>query len=80
MDLPESSPWRTLERLRERRPLVHVITSFVAADLTANLLLAAGARVVMAQDKAEAEDFEPASAEVEIVEGGDAEAIVTLRR
>jgi hydroxyethylthiazole kinase len=39
--------------VRERRPLVHVITSFVAADLTANLLLAAGAR----QDKAEAEDF-----------------------
>ena len=49
--------WRTLRRLRERRPLVHVITNFVAADLTANLLLAAGARVVMAQDKAEAEDF-----------------------
>lgn len=53
----ESGPWRTLERLRERRPLVHAITNFVAADLTANLLLAAGARVVMAQDKAEAEDF-----------------------
>ena len=54
---PDFGPWRTLERVRERRPLVHVITSFVAADLTANLLLAAGARVVMAQDKAEAEDF-----------------------
>lgn len=52
-----SSPWRTLERLRERRPLVHVITSPVASDLTANLLLSAGARVVMAQDKAEVEDF-----------------------
>jgi hydroxyethylthiazole kinase len=50
-------PWRTLERVRERRPLVHVITSVVAADLTANLLLSAGARVVMAQDKAEVEDF-----------------------
>jgi hydroxyethylthiazole kinase len=53
----EAGPWRTLQGVRERRPLVHVITSFVAADLTANLLLSAGARVVMAQDKAEAEDF-----------------------
>ena len=54
---PAVGPWRTLRRLRERRPLVHAITNFVAADLTANLLLAAGARVVMAQDKSEAEDF-----------------------
>jgi hydroxyethylthiazole kinase len=53
----EAGPWHTLQGVRERRPLVHVITSFVAADLTANLLLSAGARVVMAQDKAEAEDF-----------------------
>ena len=52
-----SCPWRTLERVRERRPLVHVITSAVAADFTANLLLSAGARVAMAQDKAEVEDF-----------------------
>jgi hydroxyethylthiazole kinase len=52
-----SGPWRTLVRVRERRPLVHVLTSAVAADLTANLLLAAGARVVMAHDKAEVEDF-----------------------
>jgi len=52
-----SSPWQTLQEVRERRPLVHVITNFVAADLTANLLLSAGARVVMAQDKSEAEDF-----------------------
>jgi len=52
-----TGPWDSLRRMRERRPLVHVITSFVAADLTANLLLSAGARVVMAQDKAEAEDF-----------------------
>ncbi len=34
-----------------------MITSPVAADLTANLLLSAGARVVMAHDKAEVEDF-----------------------
>jgi len=52
-----SGPWRTLAGVRERRPLVHVLTSAVAADLTANLLLAAGARVVMAHDKAEVEDF-----------------------
>ncbi len=52
-----SGAWRTLERVRAQRPLVHVITSPVAADLTANLLLAAGARVVMAHDKAEVEDF-----------------------
>ena len=50
-------PWRTLERLRARRPLVHVITNRVAADLTANLLLAAGAKVVMAERLEEVEDF-----------------------
>ncbi len=53
----EASPGRTLRRLRERAPRVHVISNFVAADLTANLLLAAGARVAMAQDRAEVADF-----------------------
>lgn len=53
----ETGPWRTLERLRAQAPLVHVIGNFLAADLTANLLLAAGARVAMTQDKSEAEDF-----------------------
>lgn len=57
----EASPWRTLRRLRERRPRVHVISNFVAADLTANLLLAAGARVAMAQDRSEVADFVAAS-------------------
>ena len=37
--------------------MIHVIGNYAAADLTANLLLAAGAKVVMAQDKSEAEDF-----------------------
>ncbi len=38
----------TLTALRERGPLVHNITNFVAMDFTANLLLAAGASPVMA--------------------------------
>ncbi len=52
-----AGPWRTLARIRERAPLVHNITNFVALDLAANLLLAAGAQPVMARDTAEVEAF-----------------------
>lgn len=48
-----ASPTETLERLRERAPLVHCITNLVAMDTTANLLLAAGASPVMAHAKEE---------------------------
>lgn len=49
--------WRTLQRIRERVPLIHVIANFVAADLTANLLLAAGGTAVMTRRAQEVQDF-----------------------
>lgn len=39
--------------LREKRPLVHCITNYVTAGDTANMLLAAGASPIMADDPAE---------------------------
>ena len=51
------NPWRTLRRIRERGPLIHAIANFVAADLTANLLLAVGASATMAHRGEEVEDF-----------------------
>ena len=39
-----------LFRLREKRPLVHCITNYVTAGDTANMLLAAGASPIMADD------------------------------
>ncbi len=43
-----------LERLREMRPVVHSITNYVTAGDTANMLLAAGASPIMADDPADA--------------------------
>ena len=43
----------TIEALREKRPLVHCITNYVTAGDTANMLLAAGASPIMADDPAE---------------------------
>jgi hydroxyethylthiazole kinase len=51
------SPWQTLRRIREREPLIHAMANFVAADLTANLLLAVGASAAMAHRGEEVEDF-----------------------
>lgn len=39
--------------MREKRPLVHCITNYVTAGDTANMLLAAGASPIMADDPAE---------------------------
>ena len=50
-------PWQTLRALRERAPLVHNITNLVAMDLSANLLLAAGASPAMVHAPHEVEDF-----------------------
>lgn len=47
----------TLERLRERAPLVHNITNYVAMDLAANALNALGASPVMAHAEEEAGEF-----------------------
>lgn len=43
--------------LREKRPLVHCITNYVTAGDTANMLLAAGASPIMADDPAEAAEI-----------------------
>lgn len=42
-----------IEALREKRPTVHCITNYVTAGDTANMLLAAGASPIMADDPAE---------------------------
>jgi hydroxyethylthiazole kinase len=52
----ESEALVDLSRMRERAPLTHCITNFVAANFTANVLLAAGASpamVVAAEEVAE---------------------------
>ncbi len=43
--------------LREKHPLVHCITNYVTAGDTANMLLAAGASPIMADDPAEAAEI-----------------------
>ena len=42
-----------LDALRKRKPLIHCITNYVTAGDTANMLLAAGASPIMADDPAE---------------------------
>lgn len=46
-----------IERIRRTRPLVHCITNYVTANDCANLLLAAGASPIMADDPGEAEEI-----------------------
>ncbi len=48
--------YETLEAVRTRAPLVHNITNYLAMDLSANLLLAAGASPMMAHALEEVED------------------------
>ena len=43
-----------LEAVRQRAPLIHCITNYVTANDVANLLLACGARPIMADDPEEA--------------------------
>jgi hydroxyethylthiazole kinase len=49
--------YQNLERVRQRSPLVHNITNYVAMNLTANALLAIGASPVMAHAPEEVEDM-----------------------
>lgn len=49
--------WATACAVRERVPLVQCITNYVAMDVTANVLLAAGASPAMVHDQEEAADF-----------------------
>lgn len=46
-----------LEKLRERKPLIHNITNFVVMNYTANVLLAIGASPVMAHAQEEVEEM-----------------------
>ena len=52
-----STLWSPLLRLREQAPLVQCITNFVAMDVTANVLLAAGASPAMVHAVEEAAEF-----------------------
>lgn len=49
--------WRTVERVRERAPLVQSITNYVSMDVTANALLALGASPAMVHAEEEVADF-----------------------
>ncbi len=53
MDRPNEDLSAAIKALREKRPLVHCITNYVTAGDTANMLLAAGASPIMADDPAE---------------------------
>lgn len=55
-----------LERLRSTNPLVHVITNEVVQEITANVLLAAGASPAMVVGEGEVEDFVKAASAVSI--------------
>ena len=46
-----------LEAVRQRAPLIHCITNYVTANDVANLLLACGARPIMADDQEEAAEI-----------------------
>ncbi|PKU24700.1 hydroxyethylthiazole kinase [Telmatospirillum siberiense] len=52
-----SDLWPLVLSLRERAPLVQCITNFVAMDVTANVLLAAGASPAMVHATEEVADF-----------------------
>jgi hydroxyethylthiazole kinase len=51
------SPGQSLQRLRERKPLVHQITNYVVMNETANATLALGALPVMAHAREEVEEM-----------------------
>jgi len=56
MDYP-AEVWAALRTLRERSPLVHSITNYVAMDVSANALLAIGAAPAMVHALEEVEEF-----------------------
>lgn len=57
MDIFDKNFKAAITALREKRPLVHCITNYVTAGDTANMLLAAGASPIMADDPAEAAEI-----------------------
>jgi hydroxyethylthiazole kinase len=52
-----TTPDAALTRMRTAQPLVHCITNYVAMNIAANVLLAAGASPAMLHTPEEAEDF-----------------------
>ena len=56
-DLDAAALWDDLQAVRERAPLVHSITNFVAMNFNANALLAVGASPVMAHAHEEVADM-----------------------
>ncbi len=57
MQLEASRIWSVLEEIREKAPVIHNITNFVAMNNTANALLALGASPVMAHAEEEVEEM-----------------------
>jgi hydroxyethylthiazole kinase len=55
--LDAAALWADLQAVRERAPLVHSITNFVAMNFNANVLLAVGASPVMAHAHEEVRDM-----------------------
>lgn len=58
----ETSPGAALDAMRMGRPLVHCITNYVAMNIAANTLLAAGASPAMIHAPEEAGEFAPIAA------------------
>jgi hydroxyethylthiazole kinase len=52
-----AASWASLQAIRQRAPLVHNITNFVAMEVAANCLLALGASPAMVHADEEVEDF-----------------------
>jgi hydroxyethylthiazole kinase len=57
MSDPAGKAAENLSKIRASRPLIHNITNFVVMNMTANVLLAAGASPVMAHAENEVEDM-----------------------
>lgn len=55
--MTETSPGTLLDVMRTETPLVQCITNYVAMDIAANVLLAAGASPAMVHDEREAGEF-----------------------
>lgn len=59
-------PSLLLQNMREKQPLIHCITNYVAMNITANVVLAAGASPAMVHAPEEISDFTPVSAALSV--------------
>jgi hydroxyethylthiazole kinase len=57
MNITADTIWSTVQRIREKAPVVHNITNYVVMNSTANALLALGASPVMAHAEEEMEEM-----------------------